>query len=424
MMNINKKVAIIGLGYVGLPLLIYTSKKYKCIGYDINKKVIEDLAIGKDDRNILSKKELKLINKISVTNEKSKLKDYNVYIVTVPTPIDNFKNPDLSNIIRATELIAKYIKINDLVIYESTVYPGVTEEICVPIIEKKSNFKLNKEFYCGYSPERVNPGDAKRTIDKIIKVTSGSNDYAAKEVDKLYKSIIPAGTFKAKSIKVAEMSKVIENTQRDLNIGLMNEVALISQKLGIKTKDVLMASKSKWNFLDFYPGLVGGHCISVDPYYLTYKSKKISYKPDLILAARRINDKLSEHIANQFIKGLKDKKIKIKNSNIIIFGGTFKENVSDIRNSKIFEIIKIFLKRKINVKLFDPLIKKNELNPEFKKIITKTPRNKYYDGIIYAVDHKEFKEFNSNKIKKLLKTKSFVYDIKSTLSSSIVDQSL
>ena len=237
MMNINKKVAIIGLGYVGLPLLIYTSKKYKCIGYDINKKVIEDLAIGKDDRNILSKKELKLINKISVTNEKSKLKDYNVYIVTVPTPIDNFKNPDLSNIIRATELIAKYIKINDLVIYESTVYPGVTEEICVPIIEKKSNFKLNKEFYCGYSPERVNPGDAKRTIDKIIKVTSGSNDYAAKEVDKLYKSIIPAGTFKAKSIKVAEMSKVIENTQRDLNIGqkMMNEVypALISQKFQV-----------------------------------------------------------------------------------------------------------------------------------------------------------------------------------------------
>ncbi len=423
-MKKEKKIAVLGLGYVGLPLLICISKKFKCIGYDINKDIVNELSGNIDSRNILTETEFKKLKKLKFTNSITDLKSYNVFIITVPTPIDKNNEPDLSMIISATNIICKALKKGDLVIYESTVYPGVTEEICVPIIEKKLNFKLNQEFYCGYSPERVNPGDTERTIDKIVKVTSGSNDYAAKEVDKLYKSIIPAGTFKAKSIKVAEMSKVIENTQRDLNIGLMNEVALICQKLGIRTRDVLKASKSKWNFLDFYPGLVGGHCISVDPYYLTYKSKKISYNPDLILAARRINDGLSKYIADQFIKGLKDKKIKIKNSNVIIFGGTFKENVSDSRNSKIFDIIKIFLKRKINVTLFDPLIYKSKLNPEFRKIIIKTPRNNYYDGIIYAVDHTEFKKFNLNKIKKLLKTKSFVYDIKSTLSSSIVDQSL
>ncbi len=418
------KIAIIGLGYVGLPLLIYATKKYDCIGFDIDKKIIEDLSKRNDARNILTSKEKRSLKNIKVTDDESSLGNCNVFIVTVPTPIDELKNPDLTSIIHATKLIAKYIKKKDLVIYESTVYPGVTEEICVPIIEKISKLKLNKEFYCGYSPERVNPGDADRTLDKIIKVTSGSNDYAAKEVNKIYNNIIDAGTFMAESIKVAEMSKVIENTQRDLNIGLMNEIAIICEKLGISTSSVLNSAKSKWNFLNFYPGLVGGHCISVDPYYLTYKSKEISYNPELILAARKINDNLSQYIVDQFVNGLISKKIKLAKAKVIILGATFKENVSDIRNSKVFDIINILRKRQVTVNFYDPLIKKEMLDIKLKKLMVSNLKGKKYDGLIYAVNHREFSKLKATELSAVLKKVSFVYDLKSALPSSIVDQSL
>lgn len=423
-MKKEKKIAVLGLGYVGLPLLICISKKFKCVGYDINKEIINELGNNLESRNILTKTELKKLKKLKFTNSISDLKSYNVFIITVPTPIDKNNEPDLSMIISATNIACKVLKKGDLVIYESTVYPGVTEEICVPIIENKTNLKLNKDFYCGYSPERVNPGDDKRTIEKIVKVTSGSNKKAAKLVDDIYNQVINAGTYMAESIKIAEMSKVIENTQRDLNIGLMNEIALICNKLKIDTNSVLSAAKSKWNFLDFYPGLVGGHCISVDPYYLTFKSKQISYNPELILAARKMNDNLPTFIANQIIQGLIDKNIRVRGSKLLILGITFKENVSDIRNSKIITIIKILLRKGIKVNFYDPMLTERQLNVSLRKIKIEKLDNMKFDSLLYAVDHEQFRKFKNKKITNILKKKSFVYDIRNALPPSLIDKTL
>ncbi len=417
----NTNIAVIGLGYVGLPLLIEISKYYNSIGFDINNNVVKELKSGKDNRNILDNEEKSKLHLLKISNDQKVLSKYNIFIITVPTPLDEYQNPDLEPLKKASMLVSKYIKKDALVIFESTVYPGCTEDFCIPIIEKYSGMKLNKDFYCGYSPERVNPGDEKRKIPHIKKITSGSNAYALNIVDKIYKKFITAGTHQVKNIKVAEMSKVIENIQRDLNIGLMNEVSIICHKLGIDTEEVITAAATKWNFLNFKPGLVGGHCISIDPYYLTHKAKQINYHPELILAARRLNDIIPKFIVTEFIEKMNKKGIKIKDSEILIFGVTFKENVSDMRNSKVIEIIQLLSKLDVKVKFYDPNVSLTLLPKKLKKMRVTSLKNKKFDGIIYAVNHSKFSDINVPQIKHLLKLKSVVYDIQSTLPRSVVD---
>ena len=417
----NTNIAVIGLGYVGLPLLIEISKYYNSIGFDINNNVVKELKSGKDNRNILDNEEKSKLHLLKISNDQKVLSKYNIFIITVPTPLDEYQNPDLEPLKKASMLVSKYIKKDALVIFESTVYPGCTEDFCIPIIEKYSGMKLNKDFYCGYSPERVNPGDKKRKIAHIKKITSGSNVYALNIVDKIYKKFITAGTHQVKNIKVAEMSKVIENIQRDLNIGLMNEVSIICHKLGIDTEEVITAAATKWNFLNFKPGLVGGHCISIDPYYLTHKAKQINYHPELILAARRLNDIIPKFIVTEFIEKMNKKGIKIKDSEILIFGVTFKENVSDMRNSKVIEIIQLLSKLDVKVKFYDPNVSLTLLPKKLKKMRVTSLKNKKFDGIIYAVNHSKFSDINVPQIKHLLKLKSVVYDIQSTLPRSVVD---
>ena len=417
----NTNIAVIGLGYVGLPLLIEISKYYNSIGFDINNNVVKELKSGKDNRNILNNEEKSKLHLLKISNDQKVLSKYNIFIITVPTPLDEYQNPDLEPLKKASMLVSKYIKKDALVIFESTVYPGCTEDFCIPIIEKYSGMKLNKDFYCGYSPERVNPGDEKRKIPHIKKITSGSNAYALNIVDKIYKKFITAGTHQVKNIKVAEMSKVIENIQRDLNIGLMNEVSIICHKLGIDTEEVITAAATKWNFLNFKPGLVGGHCISIDPYYLTHKAKQINYHPELILAARRLNDIIPKFIVTEFIEKMNKKGIKIKDSEILIFGVTFKENVSDMRNSKVIEIIQLLSKLDVKVKFYDPNVSLTLLPKKLKKMRVTSLKNKKFDGIIYAVNHSKFSDINVPQIKHLLKLKSVVYDIQSTLPRSVVD---
>ena len=417
----NTNIAVIGLGYVGLPLLIEISKYYNSIGFDINNNVVKELKSGKDNRNILDNEEKSKLHLLKISNDQKVLSKYNIFIITVPTPLDEYQNPDLEPLKKASMLVSKYIKKDALVIFESTVYPGCTEDFCIPIIEKYSGMKLNKDFYCGYSPERVNPGDKKRKIAHIKKITSGSNVYALNIVDKIYKKFITAGTHQVKNIKVAEMSKVIENIQRDLNIGLMNEVSIICHKLGIDTEEVITAAATKWNFLNFKPGLVGGHCISIDPYYLTHKAKQINYHPELILAARRLNDIIPKFIVTEFIEKMNKKGIKIKDSEILIFGVTFKENVSDMRNSKVIEIIQLLSKLDVKVKFYDPNVSLTLLPKQLKKMRVTRLKNQKFDGIIYAVNHSKFSDINVPQIKHLLKLKSVVYDIQSTLPRSVVD---
>jgi len=363
----NPKIAIIGLGYVGLPLAHAFSTKYKVVGFDISQSRIDELRNGYDRTLELSEEQVKeaISNGMEFTNQIEDIKDCNIYIVTVPTPIDEHKTPDLTPLLKASETIGKVLKPNDIVIYESTAYPGATEEDCVPILEKVSGLKFNEDFYCCYSPERINPGDKEHTVTKILKVTSGSTPEIAKHIDELYKSVITAGTHLAPSIKVAEAAKVIENAQRDINIAFVNELALIFDKLGIDTHDVLKAAGTKWNFLPFKPGLVGGHCIGVDPYYLTYKAKEVGYHPEVILAGRRINDNMGVHVANKVVKLMIHKGYIIKGSKVLVLGITFKENCPDIRNSRVIDVIRELQEFGCNVDVYDPWADEEEVKREY-----------------------------------------------------------
>tara|TARA_B100000963_G_C22637745_1_gene678526 strand:+ start:6036 stop:7307 length:1272 start_codon:yes stop_codon:yes gene_type:complete len=405
-------IGIIGLGYVGLPLGVAFSKKFQIIGFDINEKRIKELKKGLDNTKEVSNKELFNSKRLKFTKDEGDLKICDVIIITVPTPVTSLKAPDLNPLKKASIIAGRNIKKGNTVVYESTVYPGATEEYCVPIIEKVSGFKLNRDFYVGYSPERINPGDKTHRITDIVKVTSGSNKKAAKYIDSLYSQIITAGTFKAKSIKVAEAAKVIENTQRDVNISLINELAIIFRKMDINTSDVLSAANTKWNFLDFKPGLVGGHCIGVDPYYLTYKSKKIGYKPKVILAGREINDNMSAFIIENIKKSFKEKSINFSKSKILILGLTFKENCPDIRNTKVIEIYNQLKKLKCNVDVFDPVCDRKEVKDVFGITLKNSLKTKPYDCIIAAVPHKAFKKFSYSHIRSLLSKQGFVYDLK------------
>ncbi len=422
--DLNKKIAIIGLGYVGLPLAVAFSEKYPVIGFDIARWRIDELNKGNDRTLEVEEEELKeaISRGIKFTDKLEDIKDANVYIVTVPTPIDKNKNPDLTPLKKASESIGKILKKGDIVIYESTVYPGCTEEVCVPILEKESGLKFNEDFFVGYSPERINPGDKEHTVKKILKVTSGSTPEIAKEIDEMYASIIEAGTHLAPSIKVAEAAKVIENTQRDVNISFVNELALIFDRLGIDTKEVLEAAGTKWNFLKFTPGLVGGHCIGVDPYYLTYKAQEVGYYPEVILSGRRINDNMGIFVANKLVKLMIQKGHTIKGSKVLVLGITFKENCPDIRNSRVIDVVRELEEFGCDVDVYDPWADKEEVKREYGFELLKDIKEfKKYDGMVLAVAHKEFKDLEVD-LKKAKKEKDIaVYDIKSFFDKSIVD---
>jgi UDP-N-acetyl-D-galactosamine dehydrogenase len=426
----DKRIAIIGLGYVGLPLAIEFGKKYKVLGFDINQSRIEELNLLTDRTNEADLVGMKNAMELAKSNAAfglnfsasiDELKNYNVFIVTVPTPIDQFNAPDLTPLLKASEMLGRVIKKDDIIIYESTVYPGCTEEDCVPVLEKYSGLKFNQDFYCGYSPERINPGDKVNTLVKIQKVTSGSTPEIAELVDQLYKSIIIAGTHKAPSIKVAEASKAIENAQRDVNISFVNELALIFDRMGIDTNDVLEAAGTKWNFLKYKPGLVGGHCISVDPYYLAHKAESLGYHPQVILSGRRVNDNMGIFVANKLVKLLIAKNHVISNSNVLVLGITFKENCPDIRNSKVIDVINELLQFNINVDVFDPHAESEEVEQEFGIELIKNI-NKTYTGIILAVSHKEFLGIEIERLK--VNSSSVVFDLKAFLDRDLVDSRL
>jgi UDP-N-acetyl-D-galactosamine dehydrogenase len=426
----NKKIAVIGLGYVGLPLSIEFGKKYRVIGFDINLARVDELRSGKDGTHEADVESMRYVTNLVLKTENkglsftSKLEDIescNIYIVTVPTPINQFKSPDLAPLLNATEMIGKVLKNDDIVIYESTVYPGCTEEECVPLLEQNSGLKFNKDFYCGYSPERINPGDKVNTLIKIKKVTSGSTAEIAEIVDKLYGSIITAGTHKAPSIKVAEASKAIENAQRDVNISFINELALIFDRIGIDTNDVLDAAGTKWNFLKYKPGLVGGHCIGVDPYYLAHKAESLGYFPQVILSGRRVNDNMGVFIANKVIKLLISKNHLISNSRILVLGITFKEDCPDIRNSKVIDIVKELQQFNATVDVFDPNANKRNVAQEYGINLIDLLDMKY-DAIILAVPHLKFKNLNFDKLK--ISSDSIIFDVKGFLDREIVDARL
>lgn len=415
------KLAIVGLGYVGLPLAIEFAKKRSVIGFDINNKRINQLKLGIDKNSETKKKELKGSSRLLFTSNKNDLETANCYIITVPTPIDRSKKPDLKPLINATTIISKFIKKGDLIIYESTVYPGCIEEQCVPLIENLSRLKFNKEFFCGYSPERMNPGDKKHTVSNIKKITSGSTPKIRDLVDNLYNEIVKVGTHKASSIKVAEAAKVIENTQRDLNIALINELSIIFNKMNIDTQEVLDAASSKWNFLSFKPGLVGGHCIGVDPYYLTFKAKSIGYKPKIILAGRELNDKMGNYVASKLINKMKKKLIRLKGANILIMGLAFKENCSDIRNSGVQNVVRELKKFGCNLDLYDPWVDPVEIKNTFDIDPILSLKKNNYDGVLISVAHDQFKSLKINTISKLCKKKYVIYDLKHIYKKSEVD---
>jgi UDP-N-acetyl-D-galactosamine dehydrogenase len=408
----NLKLAIVGLGYVGLPLALEFAKKRQVVGFDINKKRIKELNFGIDKNFEFTKKELQSSKKLNFTNSIKDIKSSNCYIITVPTPIDKFKKPDLRPLLNSSELIAKMIKKGDLIIFESTVYPGCIEEICVPILEKFSGLTFNKDFFCGYSPERINPGDKIHTISNIKKITSGSTIETANLVDKLYNEIVTVGTYKSPSIKVAEAAKVIENTQRDLNIALVNELSVLFGKMNIDTQDVLDAAGTKWNFLPFKPGLVGGHCIGVDPYYLTYKAEKLGYNPKIILAGRELNDNMGAYVASELIKNLKKRKIKIERAKILIMGLTFKENCADIRNSGIESVISKLKKSKCILNLYDPWVEKKKVRDAYNILAISKLSKKKYDAVVIAVAHEKFKKMGIKSISNLCKKNHVIYDLK------------
>lgn len=417
----NVKIAVIGQGYVGLPLAIEFGKKYKTIGFDINSKRIGELKSGDDITKEASKEQIQSAPYLSFHSNLEAIKSSNVYIVTVPTPIDNFKTPNLNPLKSASKMLGGIIKKGDIVIYESTVFPGCTEEICVPLLEKESGLTFNKEFFCGYSPERIVPGDKVNTLTTIMKVTSGSTDEIADFVDQLYKSIITAGTHKAPNIKVAEASKAIENAQRDLNISFVNELALIFDRIGIDTQDVLDAAGTKWNFLKYKPGLVGGHCISVDPYYLAYKAENVGYYPEVILSGRRVNDNMSVFVANKMIKMLINAGKQIKGSRVLVLGVTFKENCPDIRNTKVIDVYNELLDFGLSVDLYDPQADNQEVKEEYGAELIPSISKKY-DGILLAVSHKEFTKLKLSSLKK--DSKTIVFDLKGFLPRDQVNSRL
>ena len=418
---INKKIALIGLGYVGLPLAVEFGKKRTVIGFDINQNRIDELKQGMDATLETTKQELKDAVYLSYTTNLDDIKDCSIFIVTVPTPIDKHKRPDLTPLEKSSESVGKILKKGDIVIYESTVYPGATEEVCVPILEQLSGLKFNKDFYCGYSPERINPGDKEHRVTTIKKVTAGSTPEIATEVDKLYLEIIIAGTHKATSIKVAEAAKVIENTQRDVNIALINELALIFNKLNIDTESVLEAAGTKWNFLPFRPGLVGGHCIGVDPYYLTHKAIEIGYNPEMILAGRRLNDSMGSYVADQVSKLMTKKRIHVVDANVLIMGLTFKENCPDIRNTRVVDLVEEFEGFNCNVDVYDPWVDKDEVIHEYGIKPIDQPVEGKYDAVLLAVAHDEFKELSLAQIKAFGKDNHVLYDIKYLLKANEVD---
>jgi UDP-N-acetyl-D-galactosamine dehydrogenase len=428
-MNLKeKKIAIIGLGYVGLPLAVSFAEKYKVIGFDINSFRVSQLNFGNDEtleiesellNQVLDINNVKSIG-LHLTTEKDALKDCNIYIITVPTPTDRHNRPVLTPMIKASETIAVYLSKGDIVIYESTVYPGVTEDEMVPVLEQISGLKFNKDFYCGYSPERINPGDKEHTVTKILKVTSGSTPQIAEIVDQLYKSIIVAGTHKAPSIKVAEAAKVIENSQRDINIAFVNELSKIFNLIGIDTNEVLEAAGTKWNFLKFKPGLVGGHCIGVDPYYLAQKAQEVGYHPEIILAGRRLNDSMGQYVATEVVKLMMRKDIKILNSKVLILGFTFKEDCPDIRNTRVIDIFNELRNFDINVDVYDPWANSQDIKLEYDiEILSSFPVVKY-SAVILAVAHKEFLDFDIRS----LTPDGVIFDVKGVLSKNIIDSRL
>jgi len=417
----NKKIALIGLGYVGLPLAVEFGKKFEVIGFDISKDRIDLLKKNEDPNLVINKNEFAASSYLRFSNSIDDIKDCNIYIVTVPTPIDNHKKPDLTALKKSSETVGSVLKKDNIVIYESTVYPGATEEFCVPILEKQSGLKFNTDFYCGYSPERINPGDKKHKLIDIKKVTAGSTPEIALEVDELYKEIIVAGTYRAENIKVAEAAKVIENTQRDLNIALINEFALIFNKMNIDTETVLNAASTKWNFLPFRPGLVGGHCIGVDPYYLTHKANMLGYKPEIILAGRKLNDNMGSYVANEVSKLMTKKCIQVEKANILIMGLTFKENCPDYRNTRVIDLVKEFKNFSCNVDVYDPWVNKKLVADEYKFEPISEPIKGKYDAIVLAVAHDKFKSLSEEIIRSYGKNNHILYDIKYLLKPNESD---
>lgn len=409
------KIAIIGLGYVGLPLAHAFSEKYPVVGFDINRERIDELLSGFDRTLELTSEQVKdsIANDMVYTTNLEDIKDCNIYIVTVPTPIDAGNEPDLTPIIKSTQNVAKVLKKGDIVIYESTVYPGVTEEVCVPILEEGSGLKFNESFFCGYSPERINPGDKEHTVTKILKITSGSTPEIAKKVDDLYRSIITAGTHLAPTIKVAEAAKVIENTQRDVNIALINELAMIFDLMGINTHDVIEAAATKWNFIKLFPGLVGGHCIGVDPYYLTHKAQSLGYMPNLILGARQINNGMSKLIADKTIKQMIKEDKKLNGANVLVMGVTFKENCPDMRNSKVLDIIKELEDYECKVDIYDYWVDRSDRETKHIGFVDELPLDSHkYDSIIVAVGHDKFKQITTEQYKSMSRGNPIVIDVK------------
>jgi UDP-N-acetyl-D-glucosamine/UDP-N-acetyl-D-galactosamine dehydrogenase len=410
--NHNTHIAVIGLGYVGLPLAVEFGKKYETIGFDINKSRINELMLGNDSTLELESDELMASKKLRYSFDISDIRCCNFYIITVPTPIDEKKNPDLSLLVKASKNVAKILSVGDIVIYESTVYPGATEEVCIPILEQYSGLTFNEDFTCGYSPERINPGDKEHRVYAIKKVTSGSNQETANIIDELYKTIISAGTYKAESIKVAEAAKVIENTQRDINIALINELSMIFNRLNIDTEAVLNAAGSKWNFLPFRPGLVGGHCIGIDPYYLTHKAIEVGYKPEMILAGRRLNDNMGRYIVDRVVSLMNHSNISVEDSNLLIMGLAFKENCPDIRNTKVIDIFTGFKKLLCHVDIYDPWVDKDEAKKSYNIKLINQPEPGRYDAIVIAVAHDDFKKLSKEDFRSLGKDNHVIYDVK------------
>ena len=417
----DSNIAIIGLGYVGLPLAVEFGKKFRTTGFDINPKRVAELGRGRDATLEVTSAELKSARRLQFTSKLAGIRRCNVFIVTVPTPIDKYNRPDLTPLERASESVGQVLKNGDVVVYESTVYPGCTEEVCVPILERVSGLRFNRDFYVGYSPERINPGDKTHRLMTIKKVTAGSTPEAADFVDSLYASVVTAGTHKASSLKVAEAAKVIENTQRDVNIALINELALIFNRLGIDTEEVLVAAGTKWNFLPFRPGLVGGHCIGVDPYYLTHKAQEIGYHPEMILAGRRINDNMSLYVASEVNRLMSDKRILIKGSRVLVLGITFKENCPDIRNSKVADVVRELEKFGAKVDVYDPWASPAETRHEYGIEIVAQPRKARYDAVVIAVSHEEFRQLGIRGVRALCKSRHVVYDIKHVFPAAQTD---
>ncbi|NTY98331.1 Vi polysaccharide biosynthesis UDP-N-acetylglucosamine C-6 dehydrogenase TviB [Acinetobacter radioresistens] len=415
------KIAIIGLGYVGLPLAVEFGKKVPVVGFDIYQKRIDELRSGQDHTLEVSPEELKQANQLSYSANLEDLKSCNFFIVTVPTPIDEFKQPDLTPLVKASTSIGQVLKKGDVVVYESTVYPGATEETCIPVLEQVSDLKFNQDFFAGYSPERINPGDKLHRVTNILKITSGSTPEVAEFVDQVYNLIIEAGTHKAPSIKVAEAAKVIENTQRDVNIALINELAVIFNKMGIDTEAVLQAAGTKWNFLPFRPGLVGGHCIGVDPYYLTHKAQSIGYHPEIILAGRRLNDGMGAYVVTQLVKAMIKKKIQVEGAKVLVLGLSFKENCPDIRNTKIIDIVNELTEYNIAADVYDPWVDASEAQHEYGITPVANLEQGHYDAVILAVAHEQFKAMGAAEIRALGKPEHILYDLKYVLDQSESD---